>query len=277
MQNNSGGYYQQNTWGYNYYGVPYWNPYQYNSINHEISQKVSELEDKAKQSRLELNKNLSRLAHKIEGDGVTEEEITERYEGKSVEVPHAIVPNIRELQDQIRIDNMIPFDNSYYYQQKYAAVSAQHNKYIKPDSNMNNAFDKANLLNIEYEAEEEAHRRKNLAGTYDSNAYRYFVRKEAERRYKKEKGIADYVENPAPQQQQNYQMSQQLLGNFPTLAQNVRMADDGTLNITYNFGSNLGQVYNPIHGSQEAEYEKSREKFAGFLNSIPEDIYGGNK
>ena len=38
--------------GYNnYYGVPFYNPYQYNSINSEISQKITEIQNEAKENR----------------------------------------------------------------------------------------------------------------------------------------------------------------------------------------------------------------------------------
>ena len=59
------------------------------------------------------------------------------------------------------------------------------------------------------------------------------------------------------------------LSQFPTLASNARLADDGSLHITCNFGSHNGEVL-AVHNSQEAEYEKDRERFNQFLASIPD-------
>jgi hypothetical protein len=58
-------------------------------------------------------------------------------------------------------------------------------------------------------------------------------------------------------------------GMFPTLSQNARLADDGTLNITYSYSP--GQVNN----LNESQYQQERARFNSFLNSIPNALGGG--
>ena len=55
----------------------------------------------------------------------------------------------------------------------------------------------------------------------------------------------------------------------------VKLADDGTLNVTCNFGSNMGKTYTVVN-SNESNYEEKRERFSRFLSSIPGSIYRNN-
>ena len=63
-----------------------------------------------------------------------------------------------------------------------------------------------------------------------------------------------------------------MLSGFPTLAESAKLTEDGTLNITCNFGSRAGQVYS-VHNSEEAGYEQDRQRFQQFIDSIPHSIY----
>ena len=260
-------------YGTNYYGVPYYNPYQYNSCNAEAARLVHEMEEEARQNRLNLNMKLSRLAHNIAGDDYKDEWIRERYEGKYVDIPESQRMDYSQMVVCNRFANLVPFDNSSYYRERDAEVSREYNSIIPKDSNMQECFANSGIVRAKYELQEEAHRRKNGAMLYNSedNSYKYFVRAKAAERYAAQKGGVvpnnDSIYNPM-----NQMYSNPGFGQFPTLSQSAKLCDDGTLNITCNFGSRAGQVYS-VHNSQEASYEQDRERFKGFIDSIPGSIY----
>ena len=266
MVNNRNSSYNPFTGYTNYYGVPYYNPYQYNSLNSEISQKVQEIQDRARENRINLNIHLSTLAHNYSGDTYNENDLRERFTGKYVDCP-GMGTTYAEIYEQQRFSNLVPFDNSQFYREHNEAVSKEFNSVIPKDSNMKDCFDNMGVLYSKYELEEEQHRRRDGSALYNSedNSYKYFVRTKAAERYAKNNGL------PTPKQSSiNY--GQSMMNGFPTLAQTAKLCDDGTLNITCNFGSKAGQVYS-VHNSQEAGYQESRERFQQFIDSIPGSIY----
>lgn len=270
---NSQGMYNPFNNGYmNYYGVPYFNPYQYNSFNSEMSQRITEMQNEARENRFNLNMHLSRLAHNYSGDVYNDELLQERYRGKCVEVPNSFMGTIAEIYDYNRFQNMVPFDNTQMYIDHDLSVSRSYNAVISKDSNMQECFANMGVLNAKYELEEEEHRRRNGAALYNSsdNSYKYFVRKKAAERYAQKHNISFQTINSNLDQ-----YKKQSLMEFPTLSQSAKLCDDGTLNITCNFGSKAGQTYS-VHNSQESEYEKDRSRFKSFIDSIPGSIYLNN-
>ena len=122
--------------------------------------------------------------------------------------------------------------------------------------------------------EDEAHRRRSrVKDQYDSNSYKYLIKKSAMEKYAKEKGII--MPSLGGQLLNPDQAKQDALNQFPTLSQSVKLADDGTLNVTCNFGSNMGKTYTVVN-SNESNYEEKRERFSRFLSSIPGSIYRNN-
>lgn len=263
--NNNNGFYN----GYNYYGAPFYNPFQYNSFNSEISSKVEEMKEQARENRINLNIQLSMLAHNYLRETYDENELRERYTGKYVSNPGTPI-TYAQIYEQQRFNNLVPFDNSQFYRDHSAAVSKEHNEIVSADSNLKDCFANLGVLHAHYLMEEEKHRRRNgrLLYNSDDNSYKYFVRAKASERYAKEKGIVPTISN-----QFGFNPARQsLINQFPTLSQSAKLCDDGTLNITCNFGSKAGQVYS-VHNSQEASYDKDRERFQQFIDSIPGSIY----
>lgn len=261
------GYYNCGYFGNNYYGTPYFNPYQYNSINTEVSRVIDKMKEQARQNRINLNMHLSKLSHNVCKHEYDENDLRERYEGKVVQVETGITYG--DVYQYNRFNNMVPFDNSQMYREHSEAVSKEFNKVISKDSDMKDCFDNMGVMWAQYQLEEEKHRRRNGSVLYNSedNSYKYFVRKKAEERYAAKNGLP-YGGNTMYGNLTPSMMQQQ----FPTLSQSVKLADDGTLNVTCNFGSRAGQTYS-VHNSQEAEYDKDRERFNSFINSIPGSIY----
>ena len=276
QQSYYGGY---NSYGYNYYGMPFYNTYQYNNLNNEIRQKANEMQDQARQNRIDLNMKLSKLAHNFNHDKITDEAISKRYNGYDVEIPQSIIPLYQISYEQTRLESMVPFDNSQMYRDFHAAVSREFNKIIPKDSNLKDTFDNMGIVAAEWEMEEEMHRRKDHTNLYNNtnNAYKHFVRQKAKERYCKEKGITML---PNGQGINIQQTRQQFVNQSSVLSQNATLADDGTLNVSlnipYNVGSRKGEIYS-VNNSQEAEYEEKRERFGRFLNSIPGSIYLDNQ
>ena len=254
---------------YNYYGTPYINPYQYNnSISNEVDRKIAEIKEEARENRLNFNMNLARLAHNIAGDDYDDRDLRERYEGKNVTGPMPITYG--EIVEQNRFNNLVPVDNSKYYQEFHASVSREFNSVISKDSDLTETFSKMGELNAKYELEEEQHRRKNGALLYDSanNSYKYFVRAKAAERYAQSKGLSlvQQVNNSAEQLKSN------MLNQYNTLSQSAKLCDDGSLTITCPFGSKAGSNYT-VHNSMEAGYDTVKERFAQYLDSITGEIY----
>jgi hypothetical protein len=266
--------------GFNYYGMPYYNPYKYNSLDNEFGLKLNKIKDQAKENRKNLNINLLKLANNILGNNVSDEEIEQRCSGFDVQVSQAVYGNPQEQYLQTRIANMVPFDNSSYYRNARNNHLKEVQEILPPDANMEETFKNLGILAAKYEMEEEMHRRKDLSGSYGSenNAYKYYVKRKARERYAAEHGMV--INENGTMQPNNTQFAttfgNQVLNGLPTLSQNATIADDGTLNVSLslpvNVGSHRGEVYT-VSNQNEAEYEKKRQQFGKFLDSIKSDIY----
>lgn len=261
-----------NSWsGYNYYGTPYYSPYQgYNSIQQEVAQLIEDMKAEAREARIEFNKNISRLAHKIAKEPVDEAMLDERYRGKYVETPGFKGITTQDLSEQYKLANMVPFDNSGVYRQFQENVSKEFREVITDDMGFVETFRNMGIIQAKYDMEEERTRRRNGAVLYDSNSgtYRYFVRAKAAQRYAEKHGMVDTVKQPTMASS----IPTTIGDEFPTLKESAQLLEDGTLKITCNFGSHKGEVYS-VKNSQEKQYEENRERFARFYNSIPGSIY----
>ena len=261
-------------YGYNYYGIPYVNPFQYNSLNNEFMSRIEKIRDDARDRRLEFNMNLSRLAHNFSREeNMPDSEIRERYTGKTVEIPAGFIPEV--YYEQIRFANLQPFDNSQMYRDYYASLKREYDEIIPPDSDLKTTFANMAIIQAKWDMEEEQHRRKDAAGLYNSgNAYKYYVRQKAKERYAKANGGA-MPTGTAMMPTFGFNPASYVAGN-PVLSQAANLADDGTLNVSIslpaNVGSHKGEVYT-VTNSQEAEYNEKRERFGRFLDSIPGNIY----
>lgn len=266
-------------YGYNYYGMPFYNTYQYNGLNSEIANKAKEMQDEARERRLEFMTKLSRLAHNFNHDDISDEDIRRRYEGRTIEIPQTMIPTYQSSYEQARLLSMVPFDNSQAYRDFHATVSREFNNIIPADSDLKTTLDNMGIVAANWELEEEDHRRKDHTNLYNNtnNAFKHFVRQKAKERYCKEKGISIL---PNGQVMNIQQQRQQFVNQSPVLSQNATLSADGTLNVSlnipYNVGSKTGQNYS-VSNSQEAEYEEKRERFGRFLDSIPGSIYLDNQ
>lgn len=267
-----------NGFGYNYYGIPYFNPYQYNALNNEFQSKIKAMQDEARENRLQFNMQISKLAHNFSGQNISDEDLRERYTGKTVDIPQAYIQTPDEYREQYRYRNMVPFDNSQAYRDHRTKIQKEYSDIIPADSNLKDTFSKMGIIASNWEMEEEMHRRKNAGALYNSgDSYKYFVRQKAAERYAREKGINVPQGNTSIMSQFNAQsIRNNYINNNPVLSQTANLADDGTLNVSLslpcNVGNHKGETYS-VHNSQEAEYEEKRQRFGRFLDSISGSIY----
>jgi hypothetical protein len=263
VERNRSGY--GNAYGTNYYGYPhFYNPYAYNQVNIELQAEIDRMKEEARERRFNFNFRLSRLAHNIARDGISDEAITERYTGKTiVEKNKTVVGEVKVQYDAMRFENMVPFNNAQMYRDHDAQISREFHEIIPEDSDLDSFLKNIGVLKAHMMMEEEKHRRKNSSVLYnhDGNTYKMFVAEQAARRYRERKGYSEI----------NTDVSSPPIPStiFPTLSQSARLSDDGTLNITCNFGSQKGKSYNV----NENKYEEKRAQFASFLQSIPGSIY----
>lgn len=249
-------------YGYpNYYGMGYTQPFVYNNYNgNKYIEEAKEILEKAKQDRIEMNINLAKLAHNYLGEEYNEEDLRELYTGKTVTIPNMTTVDVYDMN---RFHNLVPFDNSQMYRDRDAQISREFRKRIGAHDDMNTCFENLALVDYDYKMEEEMHRRnQDLKTSYDSNTFRTLIRQKVFDEKIKKQGL-----DPGQVQY----MKDNLLGSglFPTLSQHAKLADDGTLNITYSYGPNQ------VNNLNESQYQKERERFNSFLNSIPSSLNGG--
>ena len=270
----------------------------FNPVRSEVNEVVQNMMQEARDNRQKFNLNLAKAAYNLAyGEGnYDEEQLEELYMGRTIDNPFANCAN--QLMDQNRFANCVPFDNSNYYQALHSQVSNQHNAIIPPDSNIQDAFKRVGELQAIYDTEEEQHRRRNLSGAYNSDGYKYFIRKcIAERNNKTGDNRFSNSVNVPPQynvgtipmppnnigvQQQtsptigiytsNPRKGGKLVG---TIGSSESIDSNGNINVSLsvpcNFGSQAGTNY--MVNSNEAAYDKKREEFNRFLDSIPKSTY----
>lgn len=269
-----------NSFGYNYYGG--WFNNFYNPLRNEANNIIQSMQQEARENRINFNINLGKLAFNLTyGKGnYDEEQLESIYRGRTIDQPFGV--SMSQLYEQNRFANCVPFDNSNIYQAFHSQVSAQHNAIIRPDSNMKEAFEHAGELWAMYEMEDEMHRRRNLQGAYNSDGYKYFIRKSiAERNQNKDENrfaASPMINNTIPAPPNNgmniYTSNPRNGGSHITTIPSID--DKGDMNITLsipcNFGSMKGSNY--IVNQNEAAYDKRREEFNRFVDSIPKSLYG---
>jgi hypothetical protein len=275
------GYQYNQGYGYNYYGMPYNNPYQYTALDNEFRARLDAIREEARQNRIEFSKNISRLAHNFANQPISEEKLTQIYEGYTMDIPQAYIQPRDEYLEQIRFRNMVPFDNSYIYREHRAKVASEIQEILKPDMNMKEAFDAMGELGAKWAMEDEMHRRK-TSPIYTHGVFDYMLKKKLVER-KAQKGYSDkpkvghitdemYNNNYYDKyDNSDNKLAKEYVANNPILSKVATVDDDGTLNISFDLPSNVGSHSGENYSvnAEEAEYERKKRAFEGFIDSIP--------
>ena len=171
FNNNYGAY----TYYNNYYGMPYVNPYFDQGIYNSYMDKLRQMAEEAVERRSRFNKNLSRLCHNYLDDGVTDEQIDQLYDGYSYTIPGI---KIQEYNRNDRLYNVVPFDNSWMYQQHEAEVSAYY-KAMSPSHDMNGWLNDCGFIIMMDKLEEQYHKNKDGKRRYDVDTFHKYLMKYA--------------------------------------------------------------------------------------------------
>ena len=242
------GYFNNN--GYNYYGLPYYNSYQDLSVTRKYTDKINELRQEAKDRRINFNKNLSRLAHNIIGDGISEEQLDMIYNGYEYTIP---ANDIHMQAECSRFSRMVPVSNQYLYANKYNEMK-QFYESIMTEKSLNGVLQSFGTMHACDELEKSIHDRRDGSQLYSSDSYKRYLRKQIAER----NGLApsDSYINAATAIDNNM---------FPTLGSSARMLDDGSLSITAPswIGGSARRIQ--LNNEMEQHFEENRR---AFLNSI---------
>lgn len=199
------GYYINNGYyntAYNYYGLPYMNTIDQSVYNNYVNQ-IRDIANAAMQSRINFNKNLSRLVHRFNDDGVTDEDIDKLYDGYTYTIPGKTV---QSYQIQEKLERLVPVDNSKYYQQQFANISNMYQSIMPEAEDMNQWLHNCGYLILEDKMEQHLHRLKDSSKLYTPDTFHMYLR-----RYAQENNI---------QKKQQQVVSDVKAGNLSTLPNN---------------------------------------------------------
>lgn len=172
FNNNYGGYSYYN----NFYGIPYYTNNYDQGVYNNLRSKLQEMANEAIQRRIDFNKNLSRMVHGYLGDNVEEEQIDKLYDGYTYTIPGA---SVIEYAKQDELARYVDFDNSTYYQQLDAQVSAMYHSIAPSGRNMNEFLADAGMLIMEDKLEQKYHNQRDGSRLYNTDTYHRYLRKYA--------------------------------------------------------------------------------------------------
>lgn len=251
------GYFNSN-FGSNYYGMPYYSNYLDFNVLNKYKQKAAEIRQEAINKRLNLNKNLSRLANNYLGKETNEEELTKLYEGYDY-----VIPGVKQQHDalQAELSRMKPISNQGAYVRHHNEVKQIMTSIVGQTKDMNDFLRAQGPLTTLGIMEEEMHKRRDASQFYQGDAYRRLLVKSIRDRNKKEGEEVSTMPIPS------------LLSaeNFPALSQNGSILEDGSISITAPPWLGNRQMY--IQNEMEKHFEENRSRF---LQSIyAQDNSGG--
>ena len=239
------GYFNNN--GYNnYYGMPYMNNYMDTSVSMKYQRKVDELKQEAIERRNKFNKNLFMLCNNYLDQDMSEDQIDMICNGYDYVIP-ATVQQAQYETD--RLSNMVPVDTRSIYVNHFNQVNQFYDA-IFQQKDLQGFLQAQGVLHTFDLIEEEQHRRRDASRYYQGDGYTRILRNEIAKR----NGID-------PNQAQQTAQPNNVINNFPTLAQNSSMMEDGTISISAPpwLGGNSKHIQ--ITNELEQHFEEDRHKF----------------
>lgn len=275
---------------FNYYNSPLYAS-SYNNFHSTVIDEFKELQSKAKESRYNLDIQLSKLCHNYLNDGMTDEQIEEIYSGKYVSIENTVYRYSEQDQFQQRFgnpDNLIYYDPAAPYKEHYWKVKNEVEKIMPQDTTAEEFGQRMNILMSEWELEELKDKRRNFGTMYDSNAYKRLLIEKAAEKHANAKGFSlkrgdvpleveklqEEIKNKdinlgMTAEEKTRLMKEGLRGmGLTTLASCIYIDEDGNLCADANIGLNKGKTY-VVKDENEAAYANQRMKFAAFMDSIP--------
>ena len=270
------GWFNANAYGYNYYGVPYYqNGFDQDIIN-KYRRKLDDMKQEAIMKRKNLNKNFSRLVHNYLGDDITDQDIDTFYDGYSYTIPGA---QIASNEKQEYLSKLQPFENATAYQEADRKITELYQMANPPGRDTNGFLHDLGFVKTMYRLEEEAHRRRDTKQYYDSDIYHRFMRK-----YALENNIQDPILTSGKSREEILKdvFGENALQEIESLGNKLgtRVNEDGRIEISASedmkrrLDPNYIQQPVPvvINQNEENDYANSRSKF---LESIYAAAKGG--
>lgn len=260
---------------YNYYGymnMNYVDPILVSRYNRELQ----EIQDEATQLRIDLNEKLSRGVHYYRGDiDVDDEnqwaEVQKAYQTKIVEIPEYVVQTYQEA-NMLRSTVDITDQLKNRMKEINARVTAEHDRIVKPNSNMMEFLDTAGLILWQNAFDELQHQEK-LArrNKYSRKDFIKYLKGEG-KKYDRDINIPNGFE----ERESNYNPNDAFYSLFPNLRREDGWSyEDGILKLNYPDRLKSGNV---SVNQEQSNYERQRLEFANAVyNKIdPRDPrYGG--
>ena len=257
MQNRNN-YFNQTGLDPNYYGQTMFQPSEDWAIVSKYRQMIEDMRQDAIEARTALNKNLSRLAHRIGyGEDIDETQLNDIYEGRMVTIP---AQNVQFEQHQAMLESMTPCDNSAMYNSYFASIKQEHDQYFGGQQNvsMNQYFRNVGVMMMYETINKEREKRKDGSALYaQDGSYRALLLQKKRERQAKEDGDMSSI----LQKDSNgiFQMPTLDMRNFPILNNFGNMMDDGTIVVSPSFGG--GDPHTIITNEKEQNYDRGKSLF----------------
>lgn len=276
--------------GYNYYGTPMYGG-SYNTFHSKVYDELNEIKAAAKEARINLSMNLSKLAHKAIGDDLTDEQISEIYHGKYVNVENTIYAYSEQDAFQARFtsERFVPIDPMMTpYIQYYNNTKEKIQSILPQDTPIEEVGQKLSLLLSEWELEELKEKRRRFDQSYDSSAYKRLLKEKCAEKAANQQGFSlmrseeplpitqikehislmEQAKAMSPEEKTKAMKNSLAQMGLPLMSEAVYFDEDGTMCLRANIGNHKGETYT-VSNENEATYANKRAAFAGFLDSIP--------
>lgn len=147
----------------------YYNPYM--AAQQEEQRKAQEKELRRQQS--EAMKALSRMAHAVDGEEISEERLNELYDYHPVE----ITKEDKEWMEIQRLAQQPPIDRSIYIQRQMAEAYSRANKFTRPDMTLEEFLEAGWDIMADIMTREQQEKERDLSTLYNKDKYSKLVNK----------------------------------------------------------------------------------------------------
>ena len=236
--------YFNNTYGNNYYGMPFMNSFADPQIIQKYRNMANEIRQEGIKRRMDFNKKLSKIAHRYLKDDISDEDIDKIYEGYSY-TQTATTQQEDALYASLK--RMVPVSNVGMYQQHFNMVHNTMQSLMGTNNDMNGFLQAQGLVQVAENLEEEMHARRDLTSMYSRDTFR--------KRIARAKIIREDNDS----------------NKFPVLSNAAQLLDDGTMVLQapnlFGLNNNVDRQV-VINNQLEAHYEENRRRF---IESIYQD------
>lgn len=238
-------YGESNVYGVNnFYGNPYFGYYGADAIRGNVIQEIETFKNEARERRKEFDIGLYTMVHNYLNDGITEDQVREAYEGKTITVdtPYYIKANYFPDPEAEWGKYSVPYEDQEYkmWRASDAALQARLDEFVPPDSNMREFFAKIGDYMLANALEEE-YRKRDLQSSQriNTNSYLNYIKKTEQNRYMRSQNNYagdSYVQENAnfiPEFRDGVDPFQTTLDDYPDIVANfekvLATADDETI------------------------------------------------